>query len=228
MSAGFSSGRIRQFTLARARCGSAFEACPPSSTLGIISDIDDTVIVTDSHSPWKMLPKVFLNNAHSRHTITGVPEWYARLTQQGARPIFYVSSSPWNLYDTLLHLFDLQHVVQGTMILRDYGIEKDKLLLGAHLAHKRAAIDKIMATYPAMQFILLGDTAQHDPTIYYGAAKDYGNRIAAFYFRDIGIPRLAAPVMLLAQTAQSEGIDMLVIRATHEGVAHSTAHGFIA
>ena len=81
---------------------------PPSARFGVISDIDDTVLVSHVTSPFKMALVSLFGNAHTRSPFPGVAEFYQAL-QGGVggaeqNPIFYVSSSPWNFYD-LLHFF---------------------------------------------------------------------------------------------------------------------------
>jgi phosphatidate phosphatase APP1 len=178
---------------------------------GVISDIDDTTLVSKTYSPAKMLHTIFCKNAYRRTAVKGVSEWYQQLSAGGKNPFFYVSSSPWNLYDILTQVFDLQQVPQGSILLRDYGIDPDKFFLGAHSTHKSQAIDDILKTYPHLNFVLSGDTAQHDTEIYCAAARKHGSRITTIYIRDVGVAsRLAYAEPILAQ-AQKEGIDCRLI-----------------
>ncbi len=182
-----------------------------NSALGLISDIDDTAIFTQSYNGLKTLYNTFLFNAFRRKTLPNVEKWYNELTENGKLPTFYLSSSPWNLYDVLLQILRINNLPEGTVLLRDYGIDYDKMLLGSHSEHKRKAIDDILAAYPNTAFILSGDTAQHDPDIYLAAAKDYPSRIQTIFIRDVGLPKKRARITPLLQEAQSLGIDMRVI-----------------
>ncbi len=182
-----------------------------NSALGLISDIDDTVIFTQSYNGLKTVYNTFLYNAFRRKTLPNVRNWYNELTENGKLPTFYLSSSPWNLYDVLLQILRINDLPEGTILLRDYGIDYDKLLLGSHSEHKRKAIDDILAAYPQTAFILSGDTAQHDPDIYLAAAKDYGKRIQTIFIRDVDLPEKRERIMPLLQEAQSLGIDMRII-----------------
>jgi phosphatidate phosphatase APP1 len=157
----------------------------PDATFGVISDIDDTALVSETFSKWRTLYNVFIKNAYTRRAVEGVPAWYADLSNGGRNPFFYVSSSPWNLYDLLAQTLFLQKLPQGAIWLRDYGLDPDKFLLGAHSTHKRAAIDSILAAYPHLNFILSGDDIQHDPQIYAEAARDYGARILEVRIRKV-------------------------------------------
>lgn len=74
-----------------------------STEFVVISDIDDTVVKTNATDLLKMVRVVFLNNAHTRLPFPGVGAFYRALFAgsdgQRANPIFYVSSSPWDIYD---------------------------------------------------------------------------------------------------------------------------------
>ncbi len=182
-----------------------------NSLLGLISDIDDTVILTQSYSGWRTLYRTFLFNAFRRTVLPHVKPWYNELTQNGKLPTFYLSSSPWNLYDVLAQIFTINNLPKGTILLRDYGIDYDKMLIGTHASHKREAIDTILATYPNTTFILSGDTAQHDPDIYLAAAKDYGSRIQTIFIRDVGLRDRRTRIEPFLIEAKVLGIDMRVI-----------------
>lgn len=178
---------------------------------GVISDVDDTTIVSKTYSPLKMLYTILCTNAHSRVAVKGVAQWYTALSAKGKNPFFYVSSSPWNIYDILTQVFDLQHLPQGAICLRDYGIDPDKFFMGTHSTHKRAAIDHLLQTYPHLSFILSGDTAQHDTEIYCAAAREYGSRIRTIYIRDVGVAARRDYALPILEAAKKEGIDCHLI-----------------
>ena len=79
---------------------------PSSAKFGVISDIDDTIITTNVLNRLKMLITTIAANEHTRVPFEGVAAFYKAL-QKGvsgneSNPIFYVSSSPWNLYGFLI------------------------------------------------------------------------------------------------------------------------------
>src|SRR5688500_18970417 len=78
---------------------------PPDAEFGIISDIDDTIIETSATNVLAMSRTVFLHNARTRLPFAGIAAFYKslQLGKNGKRnnPFFYVSSSPWNMYDLL-------------------------------------------------------------------------------------------------------------------------------
>lgn len=138
-----------------------------------------------------MAKTVFLNNAHSRLPFPGVSAFYNALLlgKNGKRnnPFFYVSSSPWNMYDLLKEFLDLNNIPEGPLLLRDFGLQDNKLINKGHQVHKTKEIVNILKMYPKLNFILIGDSGQQDAYIYKDIAKLYPDRILAIYIRDLEI-----------------------------------------
>jgi phosphatidate phosphatase APP1 len=164
---------------------------PHDAEYGIISDIDDTIVKTSATDLLAMARITFLNNALSRLPFAGVAEFYnsLQLGRNGKRnnPFFYVSSSPWNLYDLLIDFLDLNNIPEGPLLLRDYGLD-DKPEDDNHSSHKIKEITNILLTYPDLKFILIGDSGQEDPKIYSEIVGLFPDRILAIYIRDVQLP----------------------------------------
>lgn len=161
---------------------------------GVISDIDDTIVYTGAHDFLKHWRTVVANSAQSRETYDGVADLYAALTQDERNPIFYVSSSPWNLFDLFERYMALNGIPLGPMLLRDFGLDDTKWLTGGHHDHKGAAIDRVMGTYPHLPFVLIGDSGQQDPLVYAAAAERHGKRVAAVLIHEV-TPDADAPTV---------------------------------
>ncbi|MGH3088035.1 MAG: App1 family protein, partial [Rubrobacteraceae bacterium] len=152
---------------------------------GVISDIDDTVVLSKAASVLKMFWIVLLNNAHTRLPFPGVGAFYEALHRGGdgsrRNPLFYVSSSPWNIYDLLVDFMDVHGVPAGPIFLKDWS----PTVLGKHEDHKLGLIRRLLADYPDLPFVLIGDSGQEDPEIYHDAAIENPGRIQAIYIRDV-------------------------------------------
>ncbi len=163
---------------------------PESAQYVVISDIDDTVIRTDAVHLLHMARNVFLGNAHSRLPFPGVAALYRALflgeSGTALNPMFYVSSSPWNLYDLLSHFFTLQKIPVGPVLfLRDWGLTQEEILPLDNHAFKIKVIRQILDTYPHLPFLLIGDSGQADPEIYADLVEEYPQRILAVYIRNV-------------------------------------------
>jgi phosphatidate phosphatase APP1 len=201
------------------------------STFGIISDIDDTIVATQATHLLKMARVVFLNNARTRLPFAGVAAFY-RALQAGrsgseANPIFYVSSSPWNLYDLLVDFLAIHKIPAGPVFLQDYGLAPDKFITAGHHAHKLAAFKRILLTYPMLPFILIGDSGQEDPEIYTQVVRDYPGRIRAIYIRDVSADIRDSAVQKLIAEADKHAVEMLLVPDTVAAANHAVQRGFI-
>ncbi len=205
---------------------------PPGAQFGVISDLDDTVIKTDVLDIIKMARNTFLRNAHTRLPFEGVAAFYRALqagTNNSYNPIFYVSSSPWNLYDLLMDFFEVREIPIGPFFLKDLGLTPTQLMTGGHMAHKFGSISTIMATHPNLPFILIGDSTQHDPDIYLRVAQEFPGRILAVYIRDVSEnePR-EREIMQMADLLKAQhNIDMLLVPDTVGAAEHAVLKGFI-
>ena len=163
---------------------------------GVISDIDDTIVKTGATNFVKHWRTVVANSAKSRTAFPGVSHLYRAFAKGAAgdetNPIFYVSSSPWNLYDLFQSFLALREIPTGPMFLKDFGLDQDKWLTGGHDDHKLKMIERIMEAYPSINFVLIGDSGQRDAAIYAEAARRHKGRVIAVHIRDVTGGDLAA------------------------------------
>ena len=158
---------------------------PPDAPFGVISDIDDTVLETGAYSLIRNLWTSLTGNALTRHVFPDAVALMARFEAVGA-PIFFVSSSPWNLHHFLVRIFERHGLPKAPIFLRDLGLSRTQFISGTHGDHKGSAIDAILAAHPDLPFVLVGDTGQHDPQVYLAAAERHPGRIARVIFREPG------------------------------------------
>jgi phosphatidate phosphatase APP1 len=205
---------------------------PPFSQFGVISDIDDTVLVTGATSILQTARLTFLGNAYTRLPFAGVAAFY-RALQSGPvttlfNPIYYVSSSPWNLYDLLIDFFRIQGVPKGPILLRDLGLDPSLLSSQSHHTHKLAMIRKVLDVNPQLPFVLIGDSGQQDPEIYAQVVRENPGRIKAIYIRDVSTGQQRDDdVNLLIQATQQFNVPMLLVADTVAAAEHAASLGLI-
>lgn len=161
----------------------------PSACVGIISDIDDTVLQS-SITDWKTAAQLtFLHNARTRKPLLGVARLYQALQAgadgKGRNPLFYVSSSPWNLYDLIEDFLELNPIPFGPIFLRDLATDTGKFIKTKGHGHKLDRARALIRRMPQLRWVLLGDSGQADAELYAQAAQEFGERIAAIYIRDV-------------------------------------------
>ena len=212
---------------------------PRSAEFGIISDLDDTVFETSATNVLKMLARTLLSNAHSRLPYLGVADFYRRLqtgrTGRPDNPFFYVSSSPWNLFDVLDEFLSIHKMPTGPLLLRDLSIARPQTtpppgIVGSaaiHFAHKLHEIDDVLLAYPHLPFVLLGDSGQEDVRIYREVVRRHPGRIRAIYIRDVQVPVRALLVGPVAEELKTEGVPMLLVPDYAVAAAHAVSIGLI-
>jgi hypothetical protein len=151
--------------------------------LAVISDIDDTVRVSEVGDRRRLLENTFLRPFVA---VPGVAAIYRRWAAEGAA-FFYVSGSPWQLYVPRRDFLATAGFPSGELVLRQARFTDD---LFASLrtppdAHKLAAIRAILARFPARRFVLVGDDGEHDPAIYRQIAREHPGRIAEIRIRRV-------------------------------------------
>lgn len=201
----------------------------PNSSFGVISDIDDTVMMSSVTNFWRMMRLTFLNNARTRKPFEGVAAFYRALHAgpdgRHANPFFYVSSSPWNLYDLIHDFLDLNNIPLGPILLRDLGLDKEKFIKTGH-DHKLEKIQTILEAIPGLPFLLIGDSGQDDPRLYREAIRRFPGRIRVVYIRDVAESRRGW-VEALAREAEADGVEMRLVADSYEAARHAAERGLI-
>lgn len=204
---------------------------PVDAEYGIISDIDDTIIKTGATNLLAMSRNVLLHNAHTRLPFAGVSAFYKslQLGRNGKRnnPFFYVSSSPWNTYDLLSDFLNINEIPEGPILLRDFGMAKNKLFHTDHMGHKFKEIENILLTYPELNFVLIGDSGQEDANIYREVVKEFPDRVLAIYIRDVQLPHRTKMVVEVSENLKAGKVEMLLVDTTLEAAEHAAQNGLI-
>ena len=197
---------------------------------GVISDIDDTIVPTGATRIWEMVKTTFLGNALTRVPFSGVAAFYQALSKgkmgYETNPFFYVSSSPWNLYDFLLELMDIHDLPQGPLMLRDIGLSRQHFISGSHTKHKLVQIQRIFNIIQDIPFILIGDSGQHDAEIYLQVIKNFPGRVKMVYIRDVD-PSSHDKVLAIAEEIGELGVEMMLVSSTIEAAHHAVSKGWI-
>ena len=206
-----------------------------SSTEGriIVSDIDDTVLISHSTQTFRKLRLMLLKNALTRLPFRGVSSFYQALERGSDRialyPFFYVSSSEWNLYDLLENFFDHNGLPKGVFMLRrlEHSILKFwKSGQGNH-EHKYEKIKFLLGLFKNHRFILIGDSGQKDPEIYNRLAHDFPGRIESIYIRKIGTKVFFKDIEQVTSRLEKVKTHYLQVENTKDAAEHAIKEGYI-
>ncbi|HEX6203816.1 MAG TPA: phosphatase domain-containing protein [Thermoanaerobaculia bacterium] len=207
----------------------------PACRFAVVSDLDDTVVVTGAKSRLRMTRTVLFNNAQTRVPMPGIGALYRALEAgRGGggsgedNPIFYVSSSPWNLYSLFAEFMRHHDVPEGPIFLRDFGFDRDKLWKKPHEEHKPELIRRLLADYPGLGFVLMGDSGQKDPEVFRRLADEHPGRVTAIFVRDVTPPARDREVHEIVRELERQGVPM-ALAETSEAMAERAAElGLIA
>jgi phosphatidate phosphatase APP1 len=202
-------------------------------TFGVISDLDDTVIQSRITSFLQAVRTVMLGNARTRLPFPGVSAFYQALERGGdgtrLNPIFYVSSSPWNIHDLIAEFMDIQRIPRGPINLRDWDIALSALTSSRLNHFKEPVIGELLDLYPTLPFILVGDNSQKDPEIYRAILDRHPGRILAIYIRNVDAnPERSASVQALAKEVLAAGSSLILADDTYAAALHAAEQGWIA
>ena len=200
---------------------------------GIISDIDDTVLVSKITHFLGRLKLVLLKNGTERSPFPGIAGFLRALCkgsdEKGRNPLFFVSGSEWNLYDLLISFFRSHDIPEGPLLLRDKGTGLDGGELETGEAeYKREKIRHILDTYPRLKFICIGDSGQHDPEIYQKILEEYPGRILGVYIRDVSPDERDKEVRAVAEQVKAKGAEMELVEETLSAAQHAVKMGWIS
>ena len=150
----------------------------PDARFGVISDVDDTILETGVQRVGHMVRQTLTGSAITRTPFAGAPELYRDLAA-GANPLFYVSSSPWNLHAFLVAFLRHRDFPLGPVLLRD--------LLGSRAGRepKQVRIHEILELHPELPFVLIGDSGEKDPQVYADTVRSHPDRVLAVYIREV-------------------------------------------
>ncbi|MFL5318875.1 MAG: phosphatase domain-containing protein [Myxococcaceae bacterium] len=153
--------------------------------LGVVSDMDDTVLETGVSKKFELIRKVLLATPEDLQTFEGAPELFQSFAAKG-HPIMFVSGSPANLEPRLRAFLELRGFPTAPMLLKDLGIgpEADSVL--DHQPYKLRRIREVFDQFPRRRFLLIGDSGEHDPEIYRKVQTDHPDRVAGVFIHRVG------------------------------------------
>ncbi len=151
--------------------------------VSVISDIDDTIKMTEATNRSEMLANTFLRPFE---VVEGMAALYQQWQQLGC-DFHYVSSSPWQLYAPLAELCLASAFPTGSMHLRYFRV-RDEMFKRFRPIRRNSKVGIIMGIFkrlPQRQFILVGDSGEKDPEIYRFLAKRFPERVSAVLIRNL-------------------------------------------
>lgn len=164
----------------------------PGTQVGVISDVDDTIMVTQAPSMWRAAYNLLLLNPNKRAPVPGMGVFFNKIADIFPdAPFFYLSTSPWNVESSIRHFIANHGYPEGPLLLRDLD-PRPRTFVPSGVQHKLEFAEQLMSDFPDMKFILIGDDGQRDPTTYATIARRYPGRVLAIGIRQLS-PKESSP-----------------------------------
>lgn len=202
----------------------------PDAQYTVISDLDDTVVVTGATDTLRMIRLVATKHAKERSLFPGVGALYRALRAGTAghpdNAIFYVTRSGWNLADLFLEIFEERGIPKGPILMRDFAnIEPQS----ESFTGRRSKLDWFEHLFEELphEFVLIGDSGQHDPENYLECVTRWPGRVAAVFIRDVTTPERDQEVRRIADEILSRGVKVSVSDSTVEFARDAIRFGLI-
>jgi phosphatidate phosphatase APP1 len=160
---------------------------------GVVSDVDDTVMVTALPRPLLAAWNSFVLDEHARQPVPGMAVLLERLSREHpGTPVVYLSTGAWNVAPTLMRFLRRHLFPAGALLLTDWGPTHDRWFRSGR-AHKETNLRRLAAEFPDVKWLLVGDDGQHDDAIYTAFAIEHPDNVAA-----VAIRRLSPAEAVLA------------------------------
>ena len=170
------------------------------SPIDVISDIDDTIIVSYTADFFKRIGTLAFKAPNKRQAIGFTKKMFDEFMKIDAR-IFYVSKSESNLFGMLTSFIEHNKLPKGVLFLTPYLRFHQLLDPKKGVNFKIKNIRFLIENTTTKKYILFGDDSQRDMEIYYNITKEFPQRILKIYIRQ------TKPKILLSQKRMRENLN---------------------
>ncbi len=161
------------------------QVVPDEASFGVISDVDDTVMVTALPRPLLAAWNTFVLDEHARVPTPGMAVLLERLAAAHPEaPVLYVSTGAWNVAPAVTRFLSRNLFPPGALLLTDWGPTHDRWFRSGRL-HKEESLRRLASEFPRIKWLLLGDDGQHDEEIYARFAREHPDNVAAVAIRQL-------------------------------------------
>ncbi|HEY9069957.1 MAG TPA: phosphatase domain-containing protein [Candidatus Ozemobacteraceae bacterium] len=165
----------------------------------IVSDIDDSVLVSSGGKFYKAIGNALFKPVHKRDAVPGTPEIYRALitgTQGTDSLLVFLSGSPVYLAPRIEIFFKDKAFPEHSLILQNIGPKElfwdrllkhkpSRLFSSTTMEYKLLQLGKLFKWYPDLPVILLGDSLEKDPEVYQKMAENYPGKVRLVVIRNL-------------------------------------------
>ena len=196
----------------------AVRVVAPGPGVGLVSDIDDTVMVTMLPRPLLALRNAFLTRESARQPVPGMAGLYRELLE--AEPdafVVYLSTGAWSTAGALTAFLERHGYPSGPLLLTDWGPTQSGWFRSGQ-EHKRTQLRRLLAELPELRWLLVGDDGQHDPSLYAEAVAAHPDRVLGVAIRQLSATEQVATHGTTGPKEQGVVNDAAVLAPDGEGL----------
>lgn len=157
----------------------------PDARFGVISDVDDTVMITALPRPFLAAWNSFVVSEQARAATPGMAVFLDRqIRQHPGSPIIYLSTGAWNVAPALTRFLSRNLYPTGPLLLTDWGPTTDRWFRSGK-DHKHRELRRLAHEFPNIKWLLIGDDGQHDESLYHEFSTNFPNHVAAVAIRQL-------------------------------------------
>jgi len=177
--------------------------CLASEGLSVVSDVDDTIKVTEVRDRRAVTLNTFTRPFVA---VPGMAALYAPWVRTGAA-FHYVTGSPWQLHGPLEEFVRTNGFPAGSWHMQEFRLKDRSALnvLQPPQDHKLNEIEALLRRAPGRRFMLVGDSGEKDPEIYGTISRTHPGRIAQILIRDVTGETAESPRYRTAFAAVKDG-----------------------
>lgn len=152
---------------------------------GVISDVDDTVMITALPKPFVAAWNSFVLSEQARAAVPGMSVLLDnQVRQHPGSPIIYLSTGAWNVAPALTRFLSRNLYPAGPLLLTDWGPTTDRWFRSGK-EHKQRELRRLVHEFPNIKWLLIGDDGQHDEDLYHDFSTKFPEHVAAVAIRQL-------------------------------------------
>jgi phosphatidate phosphatase APP1 len=157
----------------------------PDERWGLVSDIDDTVMITALPRPLLAFWNTFVVKETKRRPVPGMAALYHRLrTEEPDALVVYLSTGAWNVARAISRFLNRHGYPRGPLLMTDWGPTTEGWFRSGQ-AHKRGELRRLVRDFPQLRWVLVGDDGQHDPQLYEELADEMPEAVRMVLIREL-------------------------------------------
>ena len=152
---------------------------------GVVSDVDDTVMVTALPRPFQAAWNSFVLDELARQPVPGMAVFLEGVVRDNpGAPVIYLSTGAWNVAPTLIRFLGRHLFPPGALLLTDWGPTHDRWFRSGK-AHKEENLRRLAREFPDVKWLLIGDDGQHDDALYTAFTSEFPGHVVAVAIRQL-------------------------------------------